>query len=87
MHFVDLLKVYCEDTQFKERAYGKDFDYFSVDSGVKRSGVLSFVLFNYVADWNIERVVMKHEGVVARRGVQLTDLDYVDDVAFADMIH
>jgi len=54
------------------RAYGEESENISVDPGVKQGDVLSPILFNYVIDWIMERVVSTHEGVPVGNGVQVS---------------
>jgi retron-type reverse transcriptase len=53
-------------------------------TGIKQGDVLSPIVFNYVIDWIIERVITTDEGVMLRKGVQVTDIDYADDVAITE---
>ena len=64
----------------KARAYREESDNFAVNSGVKQGIVLSPNLLSYVVDWIIERVLSTHECVRVVKGVQLTDLDYADNI-------
>ena len=56
------------------RAYGEESENISVDPGVKQGDVLSPILFNYVIDWIMERVVSTYEGVTVGNGVQVSSL-------------
>jgi ABC-type uncharacterized transport system permease subunit len=57
---------------------------FAVHSRVKQENVISPILFNYVIDWIIDRVVSTDEGVMVGKGTQVTNIDYAAEFAIAE---
>lgn len=52
----------------------------TLDSGAKQGNVLSSMLFKYVINWIMERIVSTHEEVAFGNVVKLTNLEYDDNV-------
>ncbi|KAK2705924.1 hypothetical protein QYM36_016068 [Artemia franciscana] len=80
VEFLELLKAYYEHCRSIVRVLGKETEPFSVESGVKQGCILSPVLFNYCIDWILERALLSFDGVVMGLVINLSDLDYADDI-------
>ncbi|KAK2701723.1 hypothetical protein QYM36_019637 [Artemia franciscana] len=62
------------------RMLGEKTEPFSVESGVKEGCILSPVLFNYCINWILIRALSSFDGVVLGLGINVSDLDYADDI-------
>ncbi|KAK2707992.1 hypothetical protein QYM36_015620 [Artemia franciscana] len=68
--FIQLLKAYYENCKANVRVLGE----------VKQGCTLSPVLFNYCTDWVLERKLLSLNGVIMGSGINMSDLDYTDDI-------
>ncbi|KAK2726630.1 hypothetical protein QYM36_007459 [Artemia franciscana] len=74
------LKAYYKHCRLIIRVLGKETEPFSVESSVKQGCILSHVLFNYFIDWILERALSSSDGVVMGLGINVSNLDYADDI-------
>ena len=80
VEFIELLKAYYKHCKSTVRVLGEETEPFNVESGVKQGCILSPVLFNYCIDWILESALSSFDGVVMGLGINVSDLDYADDI-------
>ena len=80
VEFVELLKAYYEHRRSIVRVLGEETEPFRVESGVKQGCILSPVLINYCIDRILERALSSFDVIVMGLGINVSDLDYADDI-------
>ncbi|CAE1325367.1 unnamed protein product [Acanthosepion pharaonis] len=78
---LNLIKAYYAQTRTRVRCYGEESDSFVVRTGVRQGCLLSPILFSYIIAWILENSMVGLEGVRVGHDCNITDFDYVDDVA------
>ena len=80
MKLIHLIKSYYTSTRARVRAYGEESREFDLYSGVRQGCCLSPILFNYVIDWIMPKVITEYRGVQLVGDIWIFDIEYADDV-------
>ncbi|KAK2720693.1 hypothetical protein QYM36_004547 [Artemia franciscana] len=80
VEFIELLKPYYEHCKATVRVLAEETEAFNVESGVKQGFTLSPILFNYCIDRVLEKAPTNFDGVIMGLGINVSDLDYADDI-------